>query len=199
MVRYVGIDPSTKTGFVALDEAGNVERAKELTGAGFQDPKRMATLIDEIVAHIRPDDVICIEGFAFGAQGQGVAFQYGLGHGIRMALYRRGMAFYEVSPAAVKKFATGKGNTKKDAMAVPIYRKWGFEHGSDNVRDAFVMAQIARFLHSWQEANGGGGGLAQYQAEVIEAILGPTGKKKSSKRNATTTSRQKHTEEQTLF
>lgn len=66
--RFVGIDPSTKTGFVALDEDGQVLRAKELTGIGKQDPKRMVTLIDEIMRHVQEGDIVCIEGFGFASQ-----------------------------------------------------------------------------------------------------------------------------------
>lgn len=171
MMRFVGIDPSTKTGFVALDEGGNVLRQKELTGIGKEDPKRMASLIDEIMGHLQPDDVICIEGFGFASQQ---AIQLGgIGWGIRMALYRRGYAYTEVSPAAVKKFATGKGNTKKDAMAVPIYRKWGFEHPSDNVRDAYVIAQITLALKGDMEIQ-----ITKAQLEVLDAIRNPPEKKR---------------------
>lgn len=172
-MRYVGIDPSTKTGFVALNEDGHVLRAKELTGVGSKDPKRMVSLIDDIMAHIQKDDVVCIEGFAFGAKGQGVAFQYGLGHGIRNALFRRHINFTLVTPAQLKKFATGKGNAKKDAMAVPIYKHWGFDHSSDNVRDAFVLAQIAKTLKTRQVKTA-------YQADVYQAILNPPKKKVKS-------------------
>lgn len=145
-MRYVGIDPSTRTGFVVLDKQGNVVRAKELTGVGSKDPKRMVTLIDEVIAHIRSDDVICIENFGFASRQ---AIQMGgIGWGIRMAMFRRGMKYYEVSPSSVKKFATGKGNAKKEDMILPIYRKWEFEHPSDNVRDAFVLARVAWAIYN---------------------------------------------------
>lgn len=166
-MRFIGLDPSTKTGFVAIDENGQVLGAKELTGVGAKDPKRMITLIDEIISHIQKDDFIVIEGFSYGSKGKGIAFQFGLGWGIRMALARRGFPYIEVSPAAVKKFATGKGNSKKDAMAVPIYKHWDFEHPSDNVRDAYVMAQIAKSLKQ------GPDNLHKYQLEVLDAILKP--------------------------
>lgn len=170
-MRFVGIDPSTKTGFVALDEVGTVIRAKELTGIGNQDPKRMTTLIDEIMAHLRPDDVVCIEGFGFASQQ---AIQLGgIGWGIRMALYRRGMKYTEIGPAAVKKFATGKGNANKDEMVLPIYKQWSFEHSSDNVRDAFVLARIALTMSNYE--------MMKYQTtkaqqEVIASILNPNKK-----------------------
>jgi crossover junction endodeoxyribonuclease RuvC len=171
--RFVGIDPSTKTGLVVLDEHGQVIRAKELTGVGNRDPKRMVTLIDEVISFITADDVICIEGFGFASQQ---AIQLGgIGWGIRMALFRRGFAYTDVSPAQVKKFATGKGNTKKDEMVLPIYKRWGFEHSSDNVRDAFVIAQIAYALSN-ETLN-----LSKPQLEVINAIKNPSEKKKRKK------------------
>ncbi|OUM85664.1 MAG: hypothetical protein BAA01_09335 [Bacillus thermozeamaize] len=179
MARFVGIDPSTKTGFVALDEHGNVVRAKELTGVGGSDPKRMVTLIDEVMRHLQPEDIICIEGFGFASQQ---AIQLGgIGWGIRMALYRRGIAYTEVSPSQVKKFASGKGNTKKDEMAVHIYKRWGFEHSSDNVRDAFVLAQIARAVNRRKTAVYDEYMLPTYQLEVINSIVNPPKKLKRKK------------------
>ena len=180
-MRFVGIDPSTRTGFVALNEHGQVVRAKELTGVGTSDPKRMVTLIDEVMRHLQPDDVICIEGFGFASQQ---AIQLGgIGWGIRMALFRRGWKYTDVAPGQLKKFASGKGNTKKDELAVHIFKRWAFEHSSDNVRDAFVLAQIALAVH-WRKT-----GIYDefeypaFQLEVIQAILNPKLKKKRKKVN----------------
>jgi len=172
-MRLVGIDPSTKTGFVAIDTAGNVLKAKELTGIGAADPKRMATLIDEIIDHIRPNDVICIEGFGFASQQ---AIQLGgIGWGLRMALYRRGIKYYEVAPSQLKKFGSGKGNAKKDELAVQIFKRWEYEHKSDNVRDAYVLARIALELDEAQRTKY----IKKtpiHQYEVIDAILNPVTK-----------------------
>lgn len=169
-MRFIGLDPSTKTGFVALDEHGQTLKAKELTGVGAKDPKRMITMIDDIMAHIQKDDFIVIEGFGFATQ-RGIQLG-GIGWGIRMALTRRGHKYIEASPGSVKKFATGKGNTKKDAMAVPIFKHWGFDHSSDNVRDAYILAQIAKSLSAEKDgfvlSN-----LHKYQSEVIHSILNP--------------------------
>lgn len=170
-MRFVGIDPSSKTGFVVLDKHGNAIRAKELTGVGSEDPKRMVTLIDDIMDHIQQNDIVCIEGFAFGAKGRGISFQFGLGHGIRNALFRRNINFTIVTPAQLKKFATGKGNAKKENMILPIFRHWNFEHSSDNVRDAYVLAQIARAL-TINDSDLPLSRYHSYQLEVISAIEG---------------------------
>lgn len=175
-MRFVGIDPSTKTGFVALNEHGQVLRAKELTGIGDVDPKRMTTLIDEVISFIKPDDFIVIEGFGFASQQ---AIQLGgIGWGIRMALHRRRIKYIEASPSQLKKFASGKGNTKKDELAVHIYKNFGFENSSDNVRDAYVLAEIARCIKLEPKSIT----RFKYQLEVIEAIIHPKPKVKKKRK-----------------
>lgn len=179
-MRFIGIDPSTKTGFVALDESGQVLRAKELTGVGKEDPKRMVTLIDEVITHVKPNDIICIEGFPYSTQR--AMFAGGLHHGIRNELYKRGLSYYEVAPNAVKKFVneTGwvgekgsmvrlKDKEKKKAVMKAVYEHFLFEHKSDNVVDAYILARIAQEI--WMEKNVLRL-LPSYQAEVIQKILG---------------------------
>lgn len=179
-MRIVGLDPSTKTGFVALDEDGQVLRAKELMGIGKIDPVRMITLIDEVVRHIEKDDFIIIEGFGFASQQ---AIQSGgIGWGMRMALARRGHKYIEVAPNALKKFVnvTGwkgevgnkqrlKGAEKKNAVMDAVRNHFGFTHASDNVVDAYVLAQIGKSIKNRKVDY-------QYQKEVVETIMKPTKK-----------------------
>ncbi|CAM3879049.1 hypothetical protein COLU111180_12175 [Cohnella lubricantis] len=188
MVRYVGIDPSTKTGFVALDEAGNVLRAKELTGVGNKDPKRMASLIGEVMQFVQPDDVICIEGFGFASQQ---AIQLGgIGWGIRIALWRRGLKYTEVAPDQVKKFVgvsswTGEKGSKrrlsdkekKAVVMAAVRERFAFFHPNHNVNDAYIMAQIARGLTPDIEMQ-----ITREQLEVLQAIRSPTEKKPKRKK-----------------
>ncbi|WP_394548834.1 hypothetical protein [Priestia aryabhattai] len=82
---------------------------------------------------------------------------------IRAELYKRRIPYIEVSPNSLKKFATGKGNCKKDAMVLPIYKKWGFESDSDNIRDAYVLSRVAMAMSMPQK-------LTAYQQEAINNI-----------------------------
>ncbi|TYS68676.1 hypothetical protein FZC76_06945 [Sutcliffiella horikoshii] len=184
-MRFVGIDPSTKTGFVALDEHGEVIRAKELTGVGSVDPKRMITLINEVISHIQPDDIICIEGFPFSTQK--AMFAGGLHHGIRNEIYKRKLSYYEAAPNAVKKFVniTGwegekgskkrlTGPQKKKAIMKAVEEHFGFTHRSDNVVDAYILAHVARLSWIVKEGIDGfenSGTLPTYQYEVVYKIL----------------------------
>lgn len=48
-----------------------------------------------------------------------------------------------VIPQHVKKFATSKGNAKKDDMKLAVYKKWGVEVSDENMADAYSMARMA--------------------------------------------------------
>jgi crossover junction endodeoxyribonuclease RuvC len=174
MTRYVGIDPSTKTGLVVIDEHGDVWEACEIEKSG-KDPARMYSLIGGVMEYLTDKDVVAIEGFGFASQSGFLLG--GIGWGIRMDMYHRGIKYHEVAPAALKKFTGCKGNAKKDALAVEIFKRWGFEHGSDNVRDAYVLAQVARALHEPLP-------LIKAQQEVIQVIKTPPAKQPKKKKGA---------------
>lgn len=168
--KYIGIDLSTKTGFVAINKKGETLIAKEIKADSDKDPERMVSLTEKIVNRLFKNDVICIEGFSYASRGRGIDFQFGLGHHVRNTLYKKGIDYTIVAPSQVKKFATGKGNASKDNMILPIYKKWGFEHESDNVRDAYVLAQIARSMSLKIHLN-------KYQHEIITQMEGKTHEK----------------------
>ncbi|MBU5214377.1 hypothetical protein [Heyndrickxia oleronia] len=162
-MRYVGIDPSTKTGIAILDEYGNVIMTVESQSPVEEEPQRFIYIGESILGYLKEDDRICIEGFSYGSKGKGVSTQYGFGWIIRTILIQNGYDYLEIPPTSLKKFATGKGNISKDAMVLPIYKKWGFEHNSDNVRDAYVLAQIARAMSEDIE-------LTNYQRDVLNKL-----------------------------
>lgn len=163
MTRYVGIDTSTKTGFVALDEHGDVWEAEEIEVPG-KDPARMAGLIHKVSSRVIPGDVICIEDFAY-AQANKMAMLGGIGWGVRLALFHKQLSYTEVATGQLKNYTGSKGNCAKDALILPIYQLWGFEHKSDNVRDAYVLAQIARALHEQVK-------VKAFQTDVLKKLRG---------------------------
>jgi crossover junction endodeoxyribonuclease RuvC len=143
----------------------------------------MVTLINEIITHVNPGDLICIEGFPYDTQR--AMFAGGLHHGIRNELYKRKLPYYEVAPNAVKKFVgvtgwTGeKGNKvrltgpqKKRAVMKAVEEHFGFIHKSDNVVDAYIMAQISMQLEWYKNKNEVAlMDTTVYQEEVLQSIL----------------------------
>lgn len=163
-MNFVGLDLSTKTGIVKLNEKGEVVIAEEIEMKTTEDPKRMLGIWKRINKHLDyENDKILIEGFAYNAKGRGVSFQYGLGWIVRAKLFEAGKEYLDVTPTQVKKFATNKGNISKDGMVLPIYKKWGFEHDSDNVRDAYVLAKIGWSMYNPEN-------LMKYEKEVLKNL-----------------------------
>lgn len=55
----------------------------------------------------------------------------------------RQIPYHGIPVATVKKYATGKGNAKKDAMMMAAKAKWGREFKDDNEADARWIAEAA--------------------------------------------------------
>ena len=84
-------------------------------------------------------DMVGIEGYAMGAKGQ--VFNIGENTGIlKYRLHESGIRQDVVAPTVVKKFATGKGSGKKDAMYDAFVKDTGL--------DLKVMIQPNRLLGS---------------------------------------------------
>ncbi|MED0673157.1 hypothetical protein P4S95_23565, partial [Aneurinibacillus aneurinilyticus] len=96
----------------------------------------------------------------------------------RMELYRRGIPYQEVSPNGLKKFTGAGGTASKAEVVVETFKRWGFQCKSDNVTDAYVLAQIARAMHKDIK-------ITKFQQEVINAIRNPQTKSKKKKENKT--------------
>lgn len=119
---------------------------EEIASNEKDDLDRFDEIAQKVKSLVNKTDKVTIEGFSYGSRGRGVSTQYGIGWILRYVLYYAGVDFIEIPPTTLKKFATGKGNAKKEDMILPIYKRYGFEDKSDNVRDAYVLAQIARAL-----------------------------------------------------
>lgn len=174
ITRYVGIDPSTKTGVAILDASGTVIDRVEIVGQG-EDPGRINDVVIRTLRMIQRTDRVAIEGFSHASTGAYVGQQYAIGWAIRIGLYVRKQKYIEVAPNSLKKFATGVGKGSKGDLILPIFKRWGFEHPSDNVRDGFVLAQIIRAIHEPVD-------LTKPQKEVIRNLLNPSPKKPANKK-----------------
>lgn len=164
--RYVGIDPSSTTGFFIQDEKGNIVIEQDIFYEYTVDPQRMIHISDTIINNLQKDDIICIESFSMNSQGRALTFQSGLGWIIREQLHRKGYSYYDVTPKSVKKFATGNGNATKTTMIKPIQYRWGFYHASDNIMDAFVMSEIAKAIDLGNDYEG----LRQHEKEIVRKV-----------------------------
>jgi len=147
-MRVMGVDTSTKTGYVILDDEGDVVNVGVLQHK--PEPNRFARYskysreIRELIDAYGVDLVI-IEGYSFAGKFNN-SLQYELGTCIRMMMWVNGFKFVEVPPTSLKKFVTGKGNAKKDLMLLAVYKRWDFDTEDDNEADAYGLAQFGRAI-----------------------------------------------------
>lgn len=144
-MRVIGIDPSlTATGVADADGGLHTIASKPDDGTVADRARRIAT----ITAHLRPHrltdaHLVVIEGPAFSRQGQaGVHLRAGLWWRIVGLLHSAGVPVAEVSPSALKKYATGKGNADKSDMRMALYKRAGLDVSSDDEVDAWWLRQM---------------------------------------------------------
>lgn len=142
----VGLDIATCTGMARVNEDG------EIIGKTASLPKerrsyRKLQLIARDVARtlgVWHPDFVVIEGYAFTRNVHSFVVSVEFGTLIRIALLEAGIPWCEVPPTTLKKWTTGKGNAKKDQMAVSVKARWGYESPSHDVVDAVALAQMAQ-------------------------------------------------------
>jgi crossover junction endodeoxyribonuclease RuvC len=187
MTRFIGLDPASTTGFVALDEHGNVLEARSIRGEGKTvkggiTTEQLVSLENQVYRLLQPGDEIAIEGPPFATQR---AFTAGMLHGgIRSMIERKKLAFNVIAPGTVKKYVgvTGwvgekgskrqlKDKEKKDAMKAAVWEHFGWTHKSHDVVDAYVIARIALNVYRYRELMVPLD-VQDYQEQVVRDILG---------------------------
>lgn len=94
-----------------------------------------------LFATVQPD-VVVIEGYSFGSQGQSVVQIAELGGLIRLLMADTGIVWAEVAPATLKKYATGKGNSGKEQVTIAAVHRAGREFPDNNAADAWWLMQM---------------------------------------------------------
>ncbi len=163
-MSVMGIDPSlTSTGMVVLWGTGEQWRALTSKRRGVERIRDLADPLIETAEKTRPD-LIAIEGYAFGAKGRALFDLAEFGGVLRYNLWLGGHNYIDVPPSTVKKFATGRGNAKKDEIMLAVYKRWGVEFHTSDEADAYVLARIALALTE------GDRNLTEFQREVVKAL-----------------------------
>jgi Holliday junction resolvasome RuvABC endonuclease subunit len=110
---------------------------------GFIRLQMIAAEVERTIEIWNPD-LCAIEGYAFARNVDSYTRLVECGTVIRQVLYRRKLPWIEVSPTTLKKWVTGKGNAKKEDMAVSVKEKWDYKSPSHDIVDAYALARLAQ-------------------------------------------------------
>lgn len=141
--RVMGIDPSTFTGLALIDRASGETRTRLLNFPKLKGMDRISALHSGFAGVLGAwdPDLAVIEGYGFGNQ-HSLVLMAEISIGFRLALYAARVPWYIAPPTVLKKYATGKGVASKPQILSAVKARWGFESPSDDVVDAYVLAQI---------------------------------------------------------
>lgn len=148
----------------------------DASGCGVLQPpklfgvKRLRWIRDNVLDLAKGADLVVIEGYAFARPNQ--AHQIGeLGGVIRLALADAGLRWVEVAPSSLKKFATGKGNAKKEDVLGAAIRKLRYDRNSFDEADALFLLQMARTHYA--EPKVIGAMATVYEREALAGVEWP--------------------------
>lgn len=155
----LGIDPSL-TNFAIVSSSSRLVIKSKAKG-----PERLIEIreaLREVVEAHNGIEVVAVEGYSFGSPGRAHAAGE-LGGVIRVLLYELlgPGRVYLVPPSTLKKFVTGKGNSKKNEILKAVFQKWGEDFSDDNLADAYGLLRFAQAIHAGQ-------GEHKYETECLE-------------------------------
>lgn len=142
--NVAGIDPSlSNTAIVAGGESAWHARSCSSKPTGKTVAARFArysSLVGQVVTLVEAHRCthVFIEGYSFGHNMAGHHDIVEYGSLLRYGLLPLAQVF-EVAPATLKKFATGKGNAQKVAVVGALSRKYDVAFQTDDEYDAFAL------------------------------------------------------------
>lgn len=138
-MKVVGLDLSV-TGTGICHPLGSTRTVKTRSKDG---DLRLQVIRDAVREDARGCDLAVIEEWV----GSFAAAVMGMVHGtVRTMLLDQCIPYVLVTPATLKKFATGNGKSDKPAMAVAAYKRAGAEFTDDNQCDAWWLRVAGLYL-----------------------------------------------------
>lgn len=168
-MRIIGLDLSLTCAGVCSDNGPRVLKPPRHHDRGME---RLAWFKDQLSFAHAHDAFVLIEGYSFNSR-QGGEHLGELGGVIRLQLFEQGIPFVEISPAALKKVATNKGNANKDAMVATAARL-GCPADDNNAVDAWYLYQLGCYHYGLDYGLDCALPRTAYRDEAAAKIIWPT-------------------------
>lgn len=132
MTAVVGVDLSVTSTGIALTDGTTLTVTPSTRG-----DHRFPEIAAAVAVHSADADLVVIEAPVLRSAA---ALTLGMLHGaVRCRLIHDAVPYMLVAPATLKKFATGKGNADKTAMALALFRRTGLELANSDETDAWWL------------------------------------------------------------
>lgn len=141
-MSIVGIDPSLSATGIATAAEHYTVRTKP------DDPARLSVIFTavrvQVTADRQPARLAVLEDLPTHAKSAGLT---GMAQGVvRLALIESEVPYLTITPASLKKYATGNGNCDKADMRMEWFKRTGEDVRDDNQIDALWLRQIGLAL-----------------------------------------------------
>lgn len=148
--RIAGLDLSTARVGLATT-TGELLSLVPRTGPNDRG-RRLAEIRDlvdrALLLHPPRPDLVVIEGYSLGSPNRSTLLTLGeVGGAVRCRLFELDIAYVEVPPSSVKRFATGAGNADKYRMIQAAIDLGARGSVNDDEADAFHLRRMGRAAH----------------------------------------------------
>lgn len=143
-MRIAAFDISlTETGWARVSDDGSA--ASGVLNPPMKGMERLRWIRNEVMVLALDAQLVVIEGYSFNRNPS--MWQLAeLGGVIRYALWEVDIVPVVIPPSTLKKFATGKGNAKKEDMLAAAIRRLNYERANHNEADALFLLHAGAHL-----------------------------------------------------
>lgn len=166
-----GIDLSTKR----IGYAGPDGTVRSISAhAGPDDPARrlheLARTLERSLRVFPPRPrLIVVEGYSLASPGRLSLVRLGeLGGVVRLRLFELEIPYVEIPPSSLKRYATGNGSAKKDAMVAAALELGSPAGLNDDEADAWLLRHLGRAAYGLEPLP------ADHHLEIVSSITWPT-------------------------
>ena len=142
MTRVLGLDLSCTSTGVALPTGRTLALRPQ---ASLSVAARLHWIAGAIarIARIYEPDVAVLEGYSLHSPGVLSTIRLAeVGGAVRLMLHERSVPYMEITPAQLKRYATGNGAAPKDRMVAAAFAAGG-EPGNHDQADAWLLRALA--------------------------------------------------------
>jgi crossover junction endodeoxyribonuclease RuvC len=143
VMKTAGLDISTCTGMALV---GDEEQAKVIHLPKQRGMERLHSIAADVKQTLKDwsPELVVLEGYAYTKNVSSFIILVEVGTVIRMVLHDLGLPWFEVPVPVLKQWTTGKGNAPKEVMAMHVMQRWLFKHPSNDIIDAYALAQMGQ-------------------------------------------------------